>query len=91
MMRNYSSQNNVPESCAPQAADPQWEELVLELCKSAGNPSPDRDEMVAAHYLSGDCAGGDREHLEETIRASQDLSETVALAREVLKDMNSAA
>ena len=72
------------------AVDPKWQGLVLELCTPNNSPR-NLDEIAAARYLSGQCSERERDDLEETIGGSQSLDENVALAREVLKDMESAA
>jgi len=96
MSRNHHSQRNF--TGAPHAAgdsrqtvDPKWEQLVLELRASSSNTRQDLDEVAAARYLSGGCSEAERQHLEEVLGDSPNLTEGVALARQVLTDMESAA
>ncbi len=71
--------------------DPKWEELVLTLCGTPAHQPEDLDEMAAAQYLSNECSERDGEHSEENSRESANVNEDLALAWQVLKDVEPAA
>ena len=98
MSRNRQSQGNVAGtpriadgSSSHPPIDPKWEQLVLELRASSVNTLQDLDEIAAARYLSGGCTEAEREQLQEILGDSPSLTEGIALARQVLTDMESAA
>lgn len=74
-----------------ETADPQWEQLVLELRASCNNAPEDLDEIAVARYLSGECSEQERREIEQIIGQSSDLTDCVALAQEVLKEKEAAA
>jgi hypothetical protein len=97
MVRNNRPQQGgnvtppAPDGNGRQAVDHKWEQLVRELHASSGNCPQDLDEIAVARYLSGRCSGKECEHVQETIAGSQTLTDSLALARQVLEDMEPAA
>jgi anti-sigma-K factor RskA len=72
----------------------QWEQMVVELLASCDNRPPDPgkpDEVAIARYLSGVCTSDERVEIERAMAKSPELSECVALAREVLAKTEAAA
>ena len=80
-----------PDRHARQAVDRKWEALVMEILASPGNRPQDLDEVAAARYLSGQCPDEERKHLQKTIAGCPSLTDNLALARQVLQDMEPAA
>lgn len=99
MSRNHGSQRNVggkpraDQSDAHQATDSKGEQPVLDLRAASGlrqDPQP-LDEMTVARYLSGACSKAEQSRLREIIEGSPSLTQCIALARQILMDMEPAA
>jgi len=63
----------------------------MELRASRNNSPEDLDEIAVARYLSGECSEEERREIEQTIGQCSDLTDSVALAQEVLKKKGAAA
>ena len=100
MSRNLRSTNRSaatsrqPGSPHGQVVGKQWEQMVVELLASGDNRPPDPgkfDDVAIARYLSGGCSSEERTAIECAIAKSPELSECVALARQVLAKTEAAA
>jgi hypothetical protein len=83
-----------PKSPHGQVLGKQWEQMVVELLASCDNRPPDPgkfDEVAIARYLSGGCSSDECAEIERAIATSPQLSECVALARQVLAKTEAAA
>ena len=100
MSRNLRSRSrsaitpSQPESTCCQVASKQWEQMVVELLASCATCPPDSgkfDDVAIARYLSGGCSADECGEIERTMARSPELSECVALAREISGKTEAAA
>ena len=100
MSRNLRSTNSSaatsrqPQSPHGQVVGKQWEQMVVELLASCGDRPPDPgrfDEVAIARYLSGGCSSEEHAEIERAMAKSPDLSECVAVVRQVLGKTEAAA
>jgi hypothetical protein len=83
-----------PKSPCGQVVGKQWEQMVVELLASCDNRPPDPgkyDDVAIARYLSGGCSSEEHAEIEQAMAKSPELSECVALARQVLAKTEAAA
>jgi hypothetical protein len=83
-----------PEGHRAPVEGKQWEQMVVELLASGDKRPPDPgkfDDVAIARYLSGGCSSEEHAEIERAMAKSPELSECVALARQVLGKAEAAA